>query len=265
MTIDTHGVPYRPSFVVAQSLDDLHGPASGKVTLPNHLLWNPSRPFDLSDEQRHRSMLRIVLREARSQDDLSTYVDRDILVRLWPSLGIPDYIGRAWEARFPELAELTRQESTARLRELQQKLFYAEHRRILYADEHPEALQDLADPTIRLWEGELVQEVWSMPAGWVRLVNRLHADLVDLVGDYEVTDASQKAGGLRFRISPIARGEVADRIRAAREQSWTVCELCGEAAERSMFSTRCQVHARSRTERIPGAIARPPGWVPGAS
>ncbi len=98
--------PYQPPFVVADSLSALRGPASGEVSLPNRLLWNPSRPFDLSDEKRLRSMIRIVLREARSQDDLNEFVDRDSLVRLWPRLGLPKAIREGWEARFPELARV---------------------------------------------------------------------------------------------------------------------------------------------------------------
>lgn len=97
------GVPYSPSFVLPGSLDDLRGPRTGMVELPNRLMWNPSLPFDLSDEARLRSIIRIVLREARSQDDLRDYVDRDSLVRLWPELGLPERIRRAWEERFPEL------------------------------------------------------------------------------------------------------------------------------------------------------------------
>ena len=97
------GTPYEPAFVIADDLSSLHGPSSGEVVLPNRLLWNPSRPFDLSDERRLRSMIRIVLREARSQDDLSEYVDRNSLVRLWNGLGLPDRVRKGWEARFPEL------------------------------------------------------------------------------------------------------------------------------------------------------------------
>lgn len=108
-----HPVPYTPSFVVADSLDDLRGPADGEVVLPNRLLWNRSRPFDLSDEKRLRSMLRIILREARSQEDLATYVDRDSLVRHWASLGLPTYIQDAWVARFPELTSRDHCPSTA--------------------------------------------------------------------------------------------------------------------------------------------------------
>lgn len=113
--MDDHAVEVSPSngrraepdarpFVVADSLDDLCGPSAGMLELPDRLLWNPSRPFDLSDEVRLRSMIRIVLREARHQDDLIEYVDRDALVRLWGSLGLPRYIRDAWEAQFPELA-----------------------------------------------------------------------------------------------------------------------------------------------------------------
>lgn len=96
-------VPYAPSFVVADSLDDLRGPAAGTVELPNRLLWNLSRPFDLSDDERLRSMIRIVLQEARTQEDLRQYVDGNSLVRLWPSLGLPERLRRAWESRFPDL------------------------------------------------------------------------------------------------------------------------------------------------------------------
>lgn len=98
-------MPYSASFVLPDSLDDLRGPRTGTVELPNRLLWNASRPFDLVDEDRLRSMIRTVLREASTQDDLREYVDRESLVRLWPGLGLPERIRRTWEERFPELTE----------------------------------------------------------------------------------------------------------------------------------------------------------------
>lgn len=103
MAVDEQEVPFAPPFILPDSLDDLRGPATGSVELPNRLLWNQSRPFDLSDEDRMRSLIRIVLREARTEDDLAAYVDRDALVRLWPELGLPQRIRQAWEERFPEL------------------------------------------------------------------------------------------------------------------------------------------------------------------
>lgn len=91
-------------FVIVESLTNLRGPATGEITLPNRLLWNPSRPFDLSDDVRVRSVLRIVLREACNPEDIEAYVNLDHLIRLWETLGLPTNIKAAWEGRFPELA-----------------------------------------------------------------------------------------------------------------------------------------------------------------
>ena len=100
--------PYAPSFVVADSLDKLRGPSRGQVVLPNRLLWNRSRPFDLADGNRRRSLIRIVLREARTLQDLYDYIDHDSLITLWPSLGLPRQIAAAWEQKFPELTKARR-------------------------------------------------------------------------------------------------------------------------------------------------------------
>lgn len=106
-------VPYVPPFIVAEYLDDLRGPTTGKVVLPNRLLWNPSEPFDLVDDEDLRAVMRIVLREARTQDDLSQYLSRENVIRLWGSLGLPTYIQKAWEARFPELLEEQQAQNSA--------------------------------------------------------------------------------------------------------------------------------------------------------
>lgn len=131
-----------------------------------------------------------------------------------------------------------------------------------WADQRQDACQEIADPTIQLATSEPLGHVWALPAGWMPLVNRLHRDLQDLLGDYEVTLVGQKAGGLRFYTSPIARGEAAERTGAAREESWRTCEICGGPAERSKFTTRCPAHERPQGAAARIAIARPPGWVP---
>lgn len=51
-----------------------------------------------------------------------------------------------------------------------------------WADQRPEALQDLVDPTLTLANGVEVRTAWALPTGWVRIVNRLHRDLVELLG-----------------------------------------------------------------------------------
>lgn len=61
------------------------------------------------------------------------------------------------------------------------------HQCSLWADQHPLALPDPVDPAIRTVDGRPLQYVWGLPAGWVPVMNRLHADLVELLGHYEVT------------------------------------------------------------------------------
>lgn len=146
----------------------------------------------------------------------------------------------------------------AGLHKLQERVQALYGRAILWADEHPEALSTLADPSIRL-TGD---DAWSLPAGWVPLVNELHATLVAVMGDYQLEQASQKSGGLRYLTVPVARGEAADLITAARGVSYRTCELCGKPGGRAagQFSTRCDRHPSARPDRVPGAVARPPGW-----
>jgi hypothetical protein len=92
-----------PNFVVAKSLNSLHGKASGEVVLPKRLLWNPSRSFNMEDKKRVISLLRIVLRESRTIEDLETYVNEEKLLCFWNELKLPEYIKNAWEQKFPEL------------------------------------------------------------------------------------------------------------------------------------------------------------------
>lgn len=94
-----------PSYVVPESLDRLHGPDHGEVSLPKRILWNPSRPFNLGDDKRAATMLRLVLLEARKNEDLEELVNADLLKKLWGRVRLPEYIRGSWEQKFPELAE----------------------------------------------------------------------------------------------------------------------------------------------------------------
>ncbi len=92
----------KPVFV-ADSLDDLRGPTAGSVTLPLHLDWTPSSTYDLSADVRVCTMYATVLREAKAEDDLARFLNRELLVRMWSSLRLPDFIRESWERRFPPL------------------------------------------------------------------------------------------------------------------------------------------------------------------
>jgi hypothetical protein len=91
--------------VVAVSLADLCGPASGLVELPQRLFWSgPGRVFDLADEDQALEMYEAVFDAARSETDLAEYFNAGLLTRLWPELALAPRVRRAWEAAHPLLA-----------------------------------------------------------------------------------------------------------------------------------------------------------------
>ena len=48
-------------------------------------------------------MYRLVLLEASTVEDLNAWLDRDTLVRDWPTLYLPRVVRAAWEQRHPAL------------------------------------------------------------------------------------------------------------------------------------------------------------------
>ncbi|MGC5287385.1 hypothetical protein [Micromonospora sp. DT231] len=98
--------PYgdRKPYVVAETLAALHGPTKGTVTLPRHLDWSGHAEYDLSRAARLASMYKVVLTEASTVEDLNTWLDADLLRRLWPTLWLPPQLRQRWEEAFPELA-----------------------------------------------------------------------------------------------------------------------------------------------------------------
>jgi hypothetical protein len=90
--------------VVAASLADLHGPVTGKVTLPLRLYWSPpGRGFDLDDREMLGAMYEIVLGEAIRESELADWLDGDRLTAVWADLYLPRGVRRAWEERHPQL------------------------------------------------------------------------------------------------------------------------------------------------------------------
>lgn len=90
--------------VVVDDLARLRGPAAGVVTLPITLNWTPRTRYDLGTDTAARSLYQVVLREARSEDEIETYLNPDLLRRLWPSLTLPRPVREFWEAQHPALA-----------------------------------------------------------------------------------------------------------------------------------------------------------------
>jgi prevent-host-death family protein len=103
-----HAVPRqaRPgrAGLVAANLADLRGPAHGVVELPLRLFWSaPDRTFDLDQPSMLQAMYEAVLREASRPGDLTSYLNGEILVAVWPELFLPKGLRRAWEDRHPAL------------------------------------------------------------------------------------------------------------------------------------------------------------------
>jgi hypothetical protein len=94
--------------LVVKDLGGLRGPASGPVMLPLRLYWSPAgRVFDLDDPFMLRSMYQVVLGEAVRAEELTGYLNRDLLLAIWRDLYLPKGVRRAWEERHPALRAAT--------------------------------------------------------------------------------------------------------------------------------------------------------------
>lgn len=101
-------------------------------------------------------------------------------------------------------------------------------------------------------------------------MNRLHARLADLLGDYEVVRVGNKMSALRYAIDrreggPGVGEAVDDLLQTVKSESLSTYDLCGGPAKGTMSfgATRCSAHQSTRERPVPGALARPPGWRPG--
>lgn len=125
-----------------------------------------------------------------------------------------------------------------------------------WADEHPDACQELLDPTIRYVDEPDNPRVGltDIPAGWVPIVNQLHHDIAAVAGDYTVEIAGQKGYGLRYQLVGPVEPRVRELIAAATVASERVCTTCGAPCEPAN-PPRCDRHPRGTT---PFVFARPP-------
>jgi hypothetical protein len=97
------GYAHTRPIAVPDDLRDLHGPAHGVVELPVRVDWTPHRVYDLSRVSSIRSLYETVLRSAVRVDDVTAFVNRDLLVTVWRRLRVSIRIRAIWEERFPEL------------------------------------------------------------------------------------------------------------------------------------------------------------------
>ncbi|WP_406456100.1 hypothetical protein OG782_29600 [Streptomyces sp. NBC_00876] len=102
---------YREKFRrrLPESLDELQGPAQGVVELPLHVAWSGMTSYDMGKPRQRMGLYRTGLHEGL-RDDLSRYLNQDLLLDLWPVLRT--LVGRTvrvvWEDAIPELAARAR-------------------------------------------------------------------------------------------------------------------------------------------------------------
>ncbi|WLQ36903.1 hypothetical protein P8A18_27260 [Streptomyces castrisilvae] len=102
---------YREKFRrrLPETLDELHGPVRGVVQLPSHVAWSGMTSYDMGKPRQRMGLYRTVLHEGL-RDDLAKYINRDLLLQMWPVLRT--LVGRTvrsvWEDSFPQLASRAR-------------------------------------------------------------------------------------------------------------------------------------------------------------
>lgn len=74
------------------------------IELPAHLDWSEQHTYDLGDPAQAGLMYERVLREASSPRDLASYLNQDMLIRIWGRLYLPARVRQQWEGTFPILA-----------------------------------------------------------------------------------------------------------------------------------------------------------------
>jgi len=87
-------------YTVPETLEELTGPTTGVVELPQRLDWSEQGRYDLSHPRELGLMYEVVLREAMRVEDLRTYLHGPTLRRVWPSLYLPREVRALWESRF---------------------------------------------------------------------------------------------------------------------------------------------------------------------
>jgi hypothetical protein len=90
-------------YTVPDSLEELTGPTSGVVELPQRLDWSEQGRYDLSDPRQRNLMYEVVIRESMRVEDLRAFLHGPTLARVWRRLWLLRKVRALWESRFPTL------------------------------------------------------------------------------------------------------------------------------------------------------------------
>jgi hypothetical protein len=82
-------------------MEELAGPLTGLVRLPERLDWTERAAFHLDVPAERNLMYERVIREATRPGDLQEYLNGTVLREVWQGLFLPVRVRRMWEARSP--------------------------------------------------------------------------------------------------------------------------------------------------------------------
>jgi hypothetical protein len=88
---------------VPETMEELAGPLTGVVMLPERLDWSERAAFRLDVPAERNLMYERVIREATQPGDLREYLNGAALREAWQSLFLPARVRSMWEERFPDL------------------------------------------------------------------------------------------------------------------------------------------------------------------
>lgn len=94
----------RRPYVIVEDLRTLQGPTDCVVELPLRLDWAPKRSYYLAEDGDRRALYERTLTQALRAEDLQAFVNRSLLLELWPRLWLPQQVRDLWEGQFPQLA-----------------------------------------------------------------------------------------------------------------------------------------------------------------
>jgi hypothetical protein len=89
-------------YAVAESFEELRGPAHGVLELPRELAWSGRRRFDLDDDYDRAAAYKIILEEGQ-EEDFRRYLNARLLRSHWHDILPARQVQALWERHFPEL------------------------------------------------------------------------------------------------------------------------------------------------------------------